>query len=286
MKALHPRPDRRGLSIAELVIGMFILGIVGLGMTRMLSSQARYFDHQKTGNAARAVSRGPLNRVVSDIRMVEAGGGVGVISASPTTIELRVPFALGVVCGGTPGYTHISLLPVDSAVYSAPGYSGYAWRGGNGVYTYIEDNHVKEVGTLSICNNAQITTLTSQGARVIRINPALSDTASFGTPVLLYRQIRYSFANSTSVPGTTALFRTVMETGATEELSAPYAADAKFRFFVGSSVVAQDAAPSNLTTLRGIEMNMTGLSERTPTGATAKKRAPFITAVFFKNRLN
>ena len=68
------------MSIAELIIGMVILAIVGLAMTRILSSQARYFDHQKTANLARAVSRGPLNRVVSDLRMVEAKGGV--VSAS------------------------------------------------------------------------------------------------------------------------------------------------------------------------------------------------------------
>jgi hypothetical protein len=55
---------------------------------------------------------------------------------------------------------------------------------------------------------------------------------------------------------------------------------------VGSALTAQDAPPADLTTIRGIEMNMTGMSERTPSGETQKKKAPFITAVFFKNRLN
>lgn len=278
--------DRKGLSIAELVMGMFILAIVGLGMTKLMSGQARYFDHQKTSNLARAVSRGPLNRVVSDLRMVEAQGGV--ISASASTIEMRVPYAMGVVCGPGPTntYTHISLLPVDSAMYSAPGYSGYAWRGGDGTYRYVEDNNTKEVGTLSVCDGFNITSLTAQGARIIRIIPKLPDTASVGTPVFLYRQIRYQFAASTTVPGTTGLFRTRMENGQTEELSAPYDNSARFRFFVGSSSVAQDTPPTDLTTLKGIEMNMTGLSERTPTGETQKQKAPFITAVFFKNRLD
>jgi hypothetical protein len=77
-----------------------------------------------------------------------------------------------------------------------------------------------------------------------------------------------------------------MENNQTEELSAPYDNAAKFRFFVGSSVTAQDNPPSDLSKLRGIELNMTGLSERTPTGMTTKKKAPFVTAVFFKNRLD
>ena len=278
--------SRRGLSIAELLIGMVILGIVGMALTKVMASQARYFDHQKTGNLARAVSRGPLNRVVSDLRMVEAAGGV--ISATSTAIEMRVPYAMGVVCGPGPTntFTHISLLPVDSTMYSSPGYSGYAWRGGNGVYYYVADNTTKEVGTLSVCNGFQINSLTTAGARIIRIMPKLDSAATYGTPVFLFRDIRYWFGPSVAVPGTTALWRTRMEDNYVEELSAPYDNTAKFRFFVGSSLVAQDAAPSDLSTIRGIEMNMTGLSERTPTGETQKKKAPFITAVFFKNRLD
>jgi hypothetical protein len=270
--------------MSELLIGMVILAIVGMALTQTLRSQARYFDHQKTSNLARAVARGPLNRVVSDLRMVEARGGM--ISASSTQIEVRVPYAMGVVCGTSSNSTHISLLPVDSAMYANPGYSGYAWRGGDGVYRYKEDNQTKEVGDLTVCNNAQIGTLTAQGAKVIRINPALPDTASYGTPVFLYRKIRYTFAASDMVPGSIALWRTRMETGTSEELSAPYDNAAKFRFFVGSSVVAQDNPPADLSKLRGIELNMTGLSERAPSGAVAKQRAPFITAVFFKNRLD
>ena len=275
---------RKGLSMSELLIGMVVLAIVGLALTKTLTSQAMYFDHQKTGNLARAVARGPINRIVSDLRMVEARGGM--ISASPTQIEVRVPYAIGVVCGSGNNYTHISLLPVDSAMYAAPGYSGFAWRGGDGVYRYKEDNQTKEIGTLTVCNDAQILTLSTQGAKVIKITPALPDTASFGTPVFLYRKIRYHFAASVMVPGATALWRTRMETGASEELSAPYDPTAKFRFFVGSSLTAQDAAPGNLSTLRGIELNMTGLSERAPSGGVAKQKAPFITAVFFKNRLD
>ena len=269
--------------MSELLIGMVILAIVGLSLTQTLRSQARYFDHQKTSNLARAVSRGPLNRMVSDLRMVEARGGM--ISATSSEIVVRVPYAMGVVCGTSNNSTHVSLLPVDSAVYDGT-YSGYAWRGGDGVYRYKDDNNTKEVGTLDVCNAAQINTLTSSGAKVIRLTPTLPDTASYGTPVFLYRKIKYSFAASGMVPGGIGLYRTKMENNQIEELSAPYDAGAKFRFFVGSSLTAQDNPPADLSKLRGIELNMTGLSERAPSGGTAKQKAPFVTAVFFKNRLD
>jgi prepilin-type N-terminal cleavage/methylation domain-containing protein len=275
--------SRKGMSMSELLIGMVILAIVGMGLTQTLRSQARYFDHQKTGSLARAVSRGPINRVVSDLRMVESKGGM--ISATSSQIEVRVPYAMGVVCGTSNNSTHVSLLPVDSAMYAAPGYSGYAWRGGDGTYRYKEDNQTKDIGTLTVCNDAQIGTLTASGAKVIRITPTLPDTASYGTPVFLYRKIRYSFAASGLVPGAIGLWRTRMETGQSEELSAPYDG-AKFRFFVGSSQNAQNDPPADISTIRGIELNMTGTSERAPSGGVAKQKAPFITAVFFKNRLD
>jgi hypothetical protein len=275
---------RRGFSIVELVVGMMLLAIIGMAMTRVMLSQARYFDHQKTANVARNVSRGPLNRVVSDLRMVEALGGI--TAASATSITARVPYAIGVVCKNSGGGTHISLLPVDSAMYAGLGYSGYAWRKGTGVYTYMQSGTVS-AGDVTQCNAAGIQTLTANKAKVIKISPILSDTASVGTPVFLFRRIKYEFKSSTTVPGTTGLFRTVIDNGnAQEELSAPYSSDAKFKFFIGSSTSAVSSAPSDLSTLRGLELNMTGLSESKPRGGTEQQKAPFVTAVFFKNRLN
>jgi hypothetical protein len=281
----HPRGLRAGLSMGELIVGMVILAIIGMALSRILVSQARYFSHQKTANLARNVSRGPLNRVVSDLRMVEALGGV--VSASDTALLVRVPYAIGVVCSSTGGATHISLLPVDSAMYASAGFSGYAWRGGSGVYRYVETGGPAVFdGDLAVCNTALISTLTADQAKVIKIIPALTDTASFGTPVFLYRRITYEFKPSVAVSGTRGLFRTVMATGASEELAAPFDNASKFRFFVLNSLTSQAAPPADLSTLRGIELLMNGMSERVPNGSVARASAPFTTAVYFKNRLD
>src|ERR1051325_65495 len=117
-RTLRRSHDRRGVSMAELIVGMVILAIVAMSLTKVLVSQGRYFDHQKNWNLARNVSRGPLNRVVSDLRMVEALGGV--VTATDSALEVRVPYAIGVVCAKVAPYTHISLLPVDSAMYASP----------------------------------------------------------------------------------------------------------------------------------------------------------------------
>ena len=165
--------------------------------------------------------------------------------------------------------------------------AGYAWRGGNGVYRYVETGPpTVATGDIAVCNGALIHTLTADNAKVIKITPAMTDTASVGTPIFLFRRIKYEFKASTAVPGMRGLFRTVMETGASEELAAPFDNNSKFRFFIGNGLVAQDAPPGDLSTLRGIELVMNGMSERIPSGSTQKALAPFTTAVYFKNRLD
>ena len=88
------KKSRRGFTLIELMVGIVIFAIIGALFTKLLTVQGKFFDRQGMGNAARNVSRASLNRVVSDFRMIEATGGV--IAASPTSLTLRIPFAIGV----------------------------------------------------------------------------------------------------------------------------------------------------------------------------------------------
>src|SRR5688500_3242650 len=245
---------RRGFTLLELLVGMVIFAIIGALFTRLLTTQGRFYDKQGMSNAARNVSRGSLNRLVSDFRMIETSGGV--IAASAKSLTLRVPFAIGVVCSSNANSTAVSMLPVDSVTYNAPGFFGFAWRNAiTGVYTYVENPaaHDKTTGQ-NACNTAQITTL--PGGRAARITPLIAGS-SLGTPVFLYRRIRYEFKASTAVPGKIGLYRTVIYPGGAEdveELVAPFASTARYRFFVtGDNATAFDNPPADLKTLRGIE---------------------------------
>lgn len=262
---------------------MAVLSIAAMSIARVVISQTRYFEHQKVAIIARSVPRGPLNRVVSDLRMIEATGGV--VSASDTAIVVRAPYSLGVTCTNVVGNTYVSILPVDSAMYDSPGFSGYAWRQNNGTYTYVESGAplIDFLGDVNVCNIPIISVL--NGGRVVKIPTPLADPPlSLGTPVFLYRKIKYSFSPSLAVPGSRGLFRTVVATGAREELSAPFDPGAKFRFFVFTSRASQATPPANLSTIRGVQLVLDGLSEKIPSGGIRRQSAPFTTAVYFKNR--
>lgn len=276
--------SRPGMTIIELVAGLLILSIVAILFTRLLLAQGRFFDKQAQGSSARDVSRGALNRVISDLRMVEASGGV--LAASASSITVRVPYAMGVVCS-TAGVTTVSLLPVDSVMYSQPGFYGYAWRDNTtGAYTYVEGGTSLIVGDATICSNAGITTLPR--GTVVALSPVLPAAATAGTPVMLFRRVRYEFTASNLVPGKTGLWRTVINPDgslASEELVAPFASTASFKFFSVNDPVAEAAPPASLSNLRGIELHLDGMSERAALGQAAAESAPFITAVYFKNRM-
>jgi prepilin-type N-terminal cleavage/methylation domain-containing protein len=283
----NPRRARRGFTLIELLVGVVIFAIVGALFTKLITVQGKYFDRQGMGNAARNVSRASLNRVVSDFRMIEATGGV--VAATSTSLTVRIPFAIGVMCKNANGGTVLSLLPADSTTYVNAGYYGYAWRNfQNGVYGYVEGGSTREVGDPANCVAVSITMVPN--GRTVLVKPPLPATAGLGTPVFLYSKVRYDFKASAAVPGKLGLWRTIISTNGSEdseELVAPFASTSGWKFFtINGGSVAQVNPPANLADLRGLELHLDGTSEYIAPGSTSTENAPFTTAVFFKNRTN
>ncbi len=291
MRHYNVRRVRSGFTIIELLVGIVLFAIVGSLFTRLLTVQGRFFDRQGMGNAARNVSRASLNRVVSDFRMIEATGGV--VAASSTSLTLRIPFAIGVMCANSGAGTVLSLLPVDSTTYAQAvangGFYGYAWRNFiTGAYSYVQNPATETGGDAAVCTGVSITMVPN--GRTVLVTPALPGGGGLGTPVFLYNEIRYEFKASTAVPGKLGLYRTVIApAGAlpSEELVAPFANTAGWKFFaVNGGSVAQVNPPANLADLRGLELHLDGISENIAPGQITNETAPFTTAVFFKNRTN
>jgi prepilin-type N-terminal cleavage/methylation domain-containing protein len=287
---------RRGFTLVELLLALIVTAIVGAALVRMVVSQTRFMDQQEAWRGARSVARGGINRLLSDLRAVEAANGVEAAVAGGQDFTIRVPYAFGVLCGITAGNVYtLSLLPVDSAMFAAPGLSGIAWRNAAGAYTYSTGITIVLAGTTALCQNGAYDSVhtipTFNGSPAGRVVNIVHAGGAIPGPVpprgsifFVFRRIRYEFKNSAALPGRTGLWRTMVTTGDSEELATPFANTARVNFYVLNTATAQSAVPGTLGDIRGLELVLDGMSERTPGGSTAPKTANVVTSVFFENR--
>ena len=273
--------SRAGFTLAEVLIALVLTAVIGAAVTGAFVSQSRFFDQQEKVSFARGVSRGAINILMSELRMVERTGGIPTATV-PTNkrLTVRVPYAMGIVCDATLSLT-ILRLPADPYMVSSAGFSGYAWRGTTGAYTYVEGGVAPVGGVSTLCTAASINTSGFVSTAVLQLTPTAS--ARIGAPVFLYQLITYEFKASTSVPGRTALWRRTHATNVDEELVAPFDTTAKFRFYVNDAATAQNAVPTPVSSITGIELTLDGLSERPDNDGTYRK-VPLKTSVFFRNR--
>ena len=84
-----------------------------------------------------------------------------------------------------------------------------------------------------------------------------------GSIVYLYRNVRYQFKASVAIPGRTCALENAGNPNTTEELSTPFNATARVNFYNLNVTPAQAAVPA-LGNIRGLELLLNGMSERTP----------------------
>jgi prepilin-type N-terminal cleavage/methylation domain-containing protein len=286
---------RQGFTLVELMISMIITVIVGAALIRLTLGQVRFMDQQEAVREARMVSRSGINRLLTDLRALETRWGVQAAVAGGQDFTVRVPFAVGVICSTAGTVVTVSLLPTDDAIYAEalPGFSGYAWRNAAGTYANVPGVAIG-AGIAANCQNAgqdSIHTLQvadglygAPAGRIISLNGiGIMPAPPRGSIVYLYRSIRYEFKDSGALPGRIGLWRTVVATGATEELAAPFDATARVNFYLNNAV-AQADVPAQLSDIRGLELVLNGMSERAPGGTAGPKSSPVTTTVFFENR--
>jgi prepilin-type N-terminal cleavage/methylation domain-containing protein len=273
------RGRRDGFSLPEMLIALVMTAILGAAAMRLFVAQSRFFDRHVKQQSARTVSRSAVNGVLSDLRMVEAPNGV--TAASTSSITLRVPYAIGVVCASTASVTTVAFMPVDSLTLATAALSGYAWRGANGSYTVQESSVTTSTGSAGTCTGANITPI-SNGV-ILHVAPAVPVAATAGTPVYLFQRVTYAFAPSTAYSGRTGLWRTLVASGATEEIAAPFDATAGFEFYDQNVSSSASTTVPTLANIRGIELVFNGQSEKPRFGKSTPETTTFRTAVFFMN---
>jgi len=292
---------RSGFTLTEVVVAMIIMGIIGAAASRLLASQSRYFDKQTNVRDARRVARSAMNLMLSDLRMVQDSIGVDSVSTDGKTIRILVPYQFGLLCKVSGLAVTASMLPIDSATEAMSAYSGFAWRDATNSGQYVVVTPLTPTGadkpitssfptdcTGTGAGQANLRTLSANGrtGEVLAFGSPTTVTGSIGTPVYFWEKITYSFAASSLYPGKIGLWRNVQYSAAgNEEIMAPFDTSARFKFYVAGEDSSRTAPPA-ASSIRGLDIVLTGLSSRGVSNNTSPTSAQLVTSVFFKNVLS
>jgi prepilin-type N-terminal cleavage/methylation domain-containing protein len=275
---------RAGFSLAELLVAVVLLGIVGGALTRLLIDQMRFFDTVQVARGARSAARNSMNVMFSELRMTH---GITSVGADNKSITVSVPYRLGVHCGTAANVSTVSMLPVDSVTLALSSFGGYAYRSpATGLYVSTESSTPPTSLGLAgaVCTAAFVNTLTVNGrtGEVLQISGStIPATTAAGVPVLFFQRVTYSFQASSLFPGKIGLFRAI-NGGAAEELTGPFATSARFYYYAASDDRPQATAPA-VANIVGIAIALTTEGARKPAGRTTEMKNQMMTAIFFKN---
>jgi hypothetical protein len=287
------RGARPGLTLVELMIVLLVTAVLGTAIVRTMITSNAFISRIERGREARGTSRAAMNLLTTELRMVAAESGVE--EAEDDHIVVRVPFRLGLACAtttGSPGAVTAAFFPSDTTISTlALGYVGFATRTSTGIYDFVDGSGTPAAGTVGNCTGTPANITIVPGMQVLRLAGVTVPAAiPPGTPVFMWRRVRYEFDDSDLVPGRRGLWRHVLDEDGdavlSEELAAPFDATSRFRFFILNERASSDTVPTNLADLRGIEFRLVGQSTRTAQGRTTTERAPVTMSVFFLNRLD
>lgn len=292
------RHRRGGFTLIELLIALLIGALIGVSMVQVLISQNRFMSRESMSREARAAAVGGLGLLGSDLRMVEysPGNSTGMIAAgsepNDTAFTVRLPVAFAIACNAST----LLVAPYDTTRLTFGGiaaraFDGYAVRNGVNGYTYTTPgaSWLTMPGSSSACTSGGGPAISMGGGTGLVLATTSADMSpapARGTAVMLWVRLRYRIGASTTFtsPQRRALFVSLGASGRERELLAPLDTGARFRYFVAASMdTALTSPPGDVTTIRGIQVVLPGLSPALAQARTDVEASRVVSSIFFRN---
>ena len=297
----RPLRPRVGFTLMEMLVAMVLTLLLTVASLRTLRGTLLFVERGERNMQARGVARSSMSLIELDMQPVTAslGGTSAIEAASTTSVTLRTPVAMGVLCNASGVTATISLMPTDSVQFASSIIAGVAYRTVAGEWTYLAGAPPVGVANVGACAAPGVNVIalgTGVGAAGAPAGSIMTLTATIplgtkpGTLVLLYRRLRYDFAASAVNPGQVALWRRSLD-GATNvsvadvEIATPLTSGAGFQFYTGSARVPQSTVPA-LNAIRGLELVMLARSTSRARDNSAAALTSVRTSMFFRNRLD
>jgi len=288
-----PLRTRRGFSLVEIITALVILSILGVAMTKVMLSQTRGYQYDNGGRRSRTAARSAMNILITDLRMTQDNGGVTALDATNNrSVDVRVPIAFGVVCSTAGSSLIMAMAPVDSFQYASMKFGGYAVRNATtGIYSYVPGGTIS-TADVSNCHGgpkiyADTITMGGRQGKVVQVTGTVPIGTVAGSMAMIWQSVRYVFDSSKVYPNRLGLWRIVTSASPPDsnELIAPFSSTARFKYYttMNPKDTAKSTTPTDLTTIRGLQIYLAAEAGDTVPGRTGPKKSPLTTAVFFKN---
>jgi hypothetical protein len=247
---------RAGFSLVETIIALVLSSVVIILVSTTFLVQNRYYSSQTLRAAAHDNARTATERMAGEIRSVMRSGFV---SAGSTSLTIRSPMLLAVVCdrqgnnisihneGGEAG--------IDTDEVGGVGWLDQAtgvWTYRSAVWSYV-DQSGGTPDTACAGNGADTNGATGEFHRLRRFNLLFGSTPDDGEIIMLYRETTFSIQASALEPGTLGLFRASYGQSAIE-LATGMDATARFQYRTGGSTYANSVGAGSLDNIDAVRL--------------------------------
>lgn len=199
------RRSRAGVTLAELLVVLVILGLVGSVIMRVVLRQQRFYAGAAEITSSRADLRDLATSLPTDLRGISSAGG-DIYAMSDSSIDFRLPMGISAICVLGAGLTSVVVPPTTLATRS--GVTSWTAKpvAGDSVLIYDEGAtsaltddswrayRVTAAPTTVACPTTTGFTGTSAEAAAgvsLAISPALPATTPQGSPIMLFRHAHY-----------------------------------------------------------------------------------------------
>lgn len=216
--------DRRGFSLVEMVIVLVLAGIVSTAAITMFATQNKLNAQMTALGESQENARSAVMLAASELHGAAAGS---VTDATPSSLTIRLPVVIGIVCGQqNPQFKDI-YLPLGGVALRDADIDGYAVLDDAGRWS---DFRRIPNGNLNRGGSGRARCVAAGGgvAGTDTDYSTLRVDGAIGTPVMLYREIRYYLEPSALDATRRGFFRAAG--GQAIELAHGFSDDSHFEF--------------------------------------------------------
>ncbi|HEX6589387.1 MAG TPA: type II secretion system protein [Longimicrobiales bacterium] len=268
---------RRGFSLVEMVIVLVLAGIVSTAAITMFSTQNRLNAQMTALGESQENARSAVMLAASELHGATAGA---VIDAGASSLTLRLPVVVGVVCGEQNGPFRSVYFPLDGVDLDASEIDGYALADASGAWTdagAFRNPNQFNPGARQFCIDAG-GGAAGQDADYARMRLIGS---SVGTPVMLYREVRYYLAPSALDSSRRGFFRAT--DGQAVELAHGFTDDSRFEYQLADTAWSSSVRNPDLANIEGVRLVVEVQGEGTSGSASGSASFALVREIQLRN---